>query len=464
MNMPVSAAELSRIDKLFLDRNATALDDSLRRRKSRGLDLLVGDDVRASYGLQLALLTATNLGRKCFASPPMAQAAPDVWSARCLVPVARATTLGEAVAEFGGEPISLAGRPPDGRHVVLGGVTAGKGAVRATYDGWCISVGPSAELPRMAERDFCPIAGMAAAAVALGEVFAEFAGISVTAARRVVRLSLWRPDLAGDDPRALGVQLAEFPLAIAVFGLGHLGQAYLWGLGALPYAQRADAEFLLCDDDHVESGNVETGALLTDVDTGKLKTRVAARWLETRGFSTRLIERRVDVNFRRTGKEPVIALSGFDNNWPRHWLSGARFNAIFDSGLGGEANNFDTIGYHAWPNPRSAEELWRIESETELAVRQQRKEQQIAANAAYGAIAADTCGRLLLADKAVAVPFVGALAASIALAEMLKAVNGGPTFSDLKARVCSLGNSQLEGRLANEVAPPLAGVATQSIS
>jgi hypothetical protein len=147
--------------------------------------------------------------------------------------------------------------------------------------------------------------------------------------------------------------------------------------------------------------------------------------------------------FKRTKEEPVIALSGFDDNSARQWLSEAGFSAIFDSGLGGEAHNFDTIAFHTWPNPRATSDIWPLESEDELAAREARKKKQAANNAAYQTLDSDECGRLLLAGNSVAVPFVGAIAACVVLAEMLKTINGGPTFSDIKLRSCSLGSIHL---------------------
>jgi hypothetical protein len=159
----------------------------------------------------------------------------------------------------------------------------------------------------------------------------------------------------------------------------------------------------------------------------------------------------------------MIALSGFDDNSPRRWLSNAGFKAIFDSGLGGEDYNFDTIAFHAWPNPREASIIWPSETDEELAVREARKKKRAEDNSAYGSINADECGRLRLAGKSVAVPFVGAVAACLVLAEMLKSINGGPTFSDLKLRLCSIDSVQFEGRLASEMSLPIRGLATQRV-
>ncbi len=40
------------------------------------------------------------------------------------------------------------------------------------------------------------------------------------------------------------------------------------------------------------------------------------------------------------------------------YLATARFERIVESGLGGTADNFDTISLHTFPNPRSPAELW----------------------------------------------------------------------------------------------------------
>jgi hypothetical protein len=55
--------------------------------------------------------------------------------------------------------------------------------------------------------------------------------------------------------------------------------------------------------------------------------------------------------------------------------------------------------------------------------------------------------------QAVAVPFVGAIAASIVVAETLKCVNGVEHFSELKARACHLRGLAPVGRIVRDLAP-----------
>lgn len=461
MNQTNSRENLSRIDKLFMDRNATSDEESYRRREMRGLDIVAGDDVKGSYGLQLALLTAVNLGVKCFAGQVTVHATAEVLLSSCVVPFVQAATLSDAVVALGGKPTRAVGLTRKSHYLVLGDAAVSDNAVRITYDGWQVAVGPAGDLPRMNERPYCPLASIAAAAIGVSELFSEFASINIAACRQVVNLSLWRPDLSTGHPDSLGQPIHELPISVGVFGLGHLGQAYLWGLAALPFSSARDSTVLLCDDDKVEAANLETGALLNRDAVTHLKTRVAAQWLEARGFSTRLLECRVDHQFRRTDREPLIALSGFDDNKARQWLANAGFRTIFDCGLGGEASNFDTIAFRAWPNPRPPADLWPLETEVERATREVRNHQRATGNSAYQTMDADECGRILMADASVAVPFVGAVASCVVLAELLKCANGGPTLSELKLRLCSLGTVHPIGHMVSGRTNAMRGVEMQ---
>jgi hypothetical protein len=89
-------------------------------------------------------------------------------------------------------------------------------------------------------------------------------------------------------------------------------------------------------------------------DEGKLKTRVCSKWLEERGFRTRLMERPFDLNFRcRTVKpqaEPRLALCGFDSNPARRDLQTAGFARVMEEPRFEEALNVWSVG-QAWSAP-----------------------------------------------------------------------------------------------------------------
>lgn len=355
--------EFSRISKLFVDRDQADLDAVLARRQSFKTTLSCGKDVAHSYALQLAVLTAARIGVRCCPGAVKAVMSPEVADAPLLVWPALTLTFGHAVIEVLGSISFTDDSSADtGTSLLFGDARAHGKALRVTFDGWIAKVGLAESTARLPEREYCSLAAILSAALAVSELFLAFANISIEATRRVVGFSLWRPDLDIAAPEALGPQVEYLPAALWVLGLGHLGNAYLWALATLPYLDSASAEFRLLDFDRVIPENLETGIIFSSADRRRLKTRATSGWLEAHGFQTRLVERRFDATFRvdtdDANKEPVLALCGFDSNPARRAIEFAGFRRVIDSGLGGMSSNFDTIGLHTLPNPRPSAELW----------------------------------------------------------------------------------------------------------
>jgi hypothetical protein len=345
-----------------------------------------------------------------------------------------ATALAELV---GPQNLRLSnGSEITGKVLLFGDVPPQPGALRVTFDGWIAQVGPAATSGRLTERPYCTLAGVLAGALALSEVFLSFAQLNIVAARRTTGLSLWRPDLPHTHPAAQGPQVEVLPQELWVLGLGHLGNAYLWSLAALPYTEPQAVEVYLNDFDEEEAENSETGLIFTPGDEGQLKTRVCSRWLEARGFRTRLIERPFGSDFRRRRVapqiEPPLALCGFDSNPARRMLPGAGFARVMESGLGGTKHNFETISFHTLPNPRAVGELWPDLSPDEQEIQRRELERIAQQNPAYEELGEDVCGRAALAGKSVAVPFVGVTAATLVISEALRLLHDGPAYSDIK--------------------------------
>jgi hypothetical protein len=74
---------------------------------------------------------------------------------------------------------------------------------------------------------------------------------------------------------------------------------------------------------------------------------------------------------------------------------------------------------HILPAPRPATEIWKIDDNAEGAMEQPAYQQMLR----DGDL--DRCGITLLAGKAVGAPFVGAVAACLALSEVLRLLQGG---------------------------------------
>jgi hypothetical protein len=432
---------LSRISKLFLDRDETPGDIVLARRQKHSVVLRCGTDLRASYTLQLAVLTAANIANRCFPGAVTIALEQDVLEAPLLLWPSLGQTFGQALRCYVRQEalIDPNVNSQGNRVVIFGNAPPTSGALRVTFDGWIAKAGPATAVERLPEREYCSLSGILAAAFAISELFLSFAEITVEAGRRPIALSLWRPDLDVSDPAALGIPVEFLPRDLWLLGLGHLGNAYLWSLATLPYPESAAPQVFLNDFDKVESENVETGLIFNANDIHSYKTRTCSAWLERRGFQTAIVERRFDSQFRCREDEPRLALCGFDSNPARRDLVTARFLRVVESGLGGTADNFDTISLHGLPNPRKAEQLWPDLTAEEIAMQEKLRERLARENPAYRALGHDECGRSQLAGKSVAVPFVGAAAATLVLSEVIRLLHGGPAYTDMKLALSAPG-------------------------
>jgi hypothetical protein len=430
---------LSRISKLFLDRDQEPPEAATARRKGFQVELLCGTDVARSATLQVAVLTAVRLARRCFGEKVSIVVAPDIDQAPSRVWRHRSTTIGETIRECADDvEFATTSSSKANAQIGFGADRLPAGSMRVTFDGWIACVGPAEKLSRLAEREFFPTTGVLAAALAVSEIFLKFAGLSVQATRRDVGLSLWRPDLPIKDPEAAGIEIGYLPSKLWALGLGHLGNGYLWAIATLPYASPSEVELSLNDHDVVEPENTETGILYELSDVGRFKTRVCSAWLREQGFSSRITERKFDENFRVRGDEPAVALCGFDNLPARRALDSAGFRYVFEAGVGGTYANFDSVSFHALPGPMRATELWTDPEETDRAADEAQLQSETERNPGYRLVADNACGRLLLAGKSVAVPFVGASAASLVIAEAVRLVNGGVAYPSVKISLSGL--------------------------
>ena len=171
---------------------------------------------------------------------------------------------------------------------------------------------------------------------------------------------------------------------------------------------------------------------VTRGDLLKPKTRVVASRLEAAGFTTALVERRFGSAHQVMSGEPTTALIGVDNVAARRDLDTAGFSLVVEAGLGSGYRDFRNIRLHTFPGPRQPSAIWSAESTTQAAVE---------LNDTYRKLAdehQDICGMTLLASRAVATPFVGALAAVLALAEMMCPLHGGLVHAALDVQMKSL--------------------------
>jgi hypothetical protein len=370
-------------------------------------------------GQQTILLTCVALAKRVFLGGVTVV---GNLSAKQTTPLPLGPTLQDAVLSLGAT-VEAEDRSASLRILIGRAPAPASGvAVRAVAAGWRGGIVPGNSDLSLRGAAPIPPAAMLAAALAVNEAFISVNGTAPVAGRRSLGLSLWNleaeTDWLVDDPSEPPV--TYLPSSLWLIGLGHLGQAYLWGLGLLPYADPQALKLVLQDTDRVTTSTESTSILTEASMVGQKKTRVLASWAERRGFQVEIHERLFGGWIKRQNFEPTVALCGIDNALGRRALDHAGFNLVLEAGLGRGHRDFRTMRIHSFPGSRSSEEIWtRTDAVREDATQQPAYENLLRRGAM------DQCGITLLAGKAVGAPFVGAATAALVLSELLRILHGG---------------------------------------
>ena len=405
------ADDANRMALGILDLDGESFQEAEKRLESLSVSITGGDELCHSAALQAALLTAINSAKRCFLGGVTLDIPPETplllpWPAQSLNQAAESLLLETRKPEIPSERISI------GQH------SDNSWNVSAT--GWKAAVAFGSEntkVPPIEGHDFS-LGGILAGALGVHHAFVRAAGIDHTIHWKVDGISLWTPNLpwasAPDGPR-----LENLPNKIWLLGLGHLGQAYAWTMGLLPYSKPNECEVMLQDYDAVTRANFGTGLLTSRSDVSILKTRMVEKWLQARRFKTRICDRRFDERTHRSSDEPTVAFCGFHDAPSRRLLGNAGFELIVEAGLGSEIADFDQAQLHTFPNATlRPEEIWSASTSSTI-----NKERHLK----LGGDA--VCGSLDLAGKAVSTSFVGTMASAFSWAEVLRQYHKGSSFA-----------------------------------
>lgn len=429
----LNSESMHRLAKMALDAGEVASPEEALELFSRyRLRLHLGDGWADTLAGQACFLTALNTAARAFLGG--VEVYGDL-SPMLRVPLYEGRVAQGVVSELGGDVTTTAASSLP--TLVLGAVPSGPlpgFCIRMSWDSWCASVTPVDGDAGLICVNDNPLAGVAAAALGVNEAFLHIRGDMPDAGYRNVGLSLWQP-LAVNDWQAethRGPVLQYLPKSLWLVGLGHLGQAYAWTLGMLPYPVEARPHMVLQDFDKAAKSNLSTCMLLSTGDLGKRKVRHIAQRLEDVGFTTDLVERRFGPNHQLMTDEPTTALFGVDNVAARRDLDSAGFAFVVEAGLGSGYRDFRNIRTHTFPGPRRPCEVWTANTAAQSTVE---------LNDAYKRLADkrnDLCGMTQLASRAVATPFVGALAATMVLSEVIRPLHGGLVFPTLDLQMKNL--------------------------
>lgn len=230
-------------------------------------------------------------------------------------------------------------------------------------------------------------------------------------------LNLWPTERSGEEAPAFAEVF--LPGALWLIGLGNLGQAFLWALSALPYADPTTVSLVLQDHDKVTEENWATSVLVRDESYGLLKTKVVERWAEAKGFDVRRIDRRLVAGDRIDIDDPRLALSGVDKIAVRKLMGAVGFDCIVDAGLGRTAADFDRYRVSVFDQTRPIDQHFATVQDEPVKV-------EILDQEAYRHLEAEigSCGTAEVAGASVAAPYVSAIVASVAVSRLIAVASG----------------------------------------
>jgi len=410
-----SIDEMSRLAMLNIENNPGLAEQGIEgyylafeQLKRQKLRIVVSSVVSESRALQSALLTAINSGKRAFKGGVFIKMPMDV---TLLLPWSRTCTLNDAVVEVGGDLTDVS----DASFTLYIGIKAvDTDSLEIVANGWQGGVVAAGDDISLTQDSDGVLGGIFAGSLGVALGFLRISGEKLDSTADSCGLSLWRPDLHWLDHEAIGSEIKYFPKKIWLLGLGHLGQAYVWAISLFSFSEPNQLTVMLQDTDIVKPANIDTG-LLSDSDSCEKKikkTRLCSKWLEDRHIDTNICERYFDESFNPTDVESDILISGLDSVETRRILNTDKFKNILDCGLGGNKSNFDSISfYNLGISDLKPEEIWKTTDNSSDNPESKKLYSNIFA-----------CGEY---DKGIGASFIGGIASTLVLSEILRAYNGG---------------------------------------
>lgn len=416
----ISREDFSRIEKLLFDsEDVDSPEEAKAALAGFSVNVEVGEELSVSPQHQIALLTLCVLGLRCL--PGGLRIGGLNAEAPLLAPMLPASTIGEAVALMLGDPSGFGEHNPSAPYLHLGSTSNQRGSeieLRCTFGNWSGAVSPLDQAVRLCEDSCCPLAPMLSAGLSVSEVFQSHRArlghkfSNIEAGYRTQGFSLWKPAEKQDWRAVQGPNMAELvlPDSFWLLGLGHLGQAYSWGLLALPFHHRESVHLVLNDFDVATASNLETSILTGPGEVGRKKTRFLAKYLESLGFGTSIVERPFDSTLQRMPFDPEVLLCGVDNLETRRHLDQHGFPLVVDAGLGGRHGDYLEMSFRRYPGSVSSKNAYPAVAADDGAA-------ELLQSEGYRRLAErmDRCGLERVAGAAVGVPFVGTIASSLVL-------------------------------------------------
>ena len=229
--MKLETDKFNRLSLGIMERYKCSPEEAINILTFLKLNIDCGNDIRTSLPLQASLLTAVNTGKRAFLGGVFICMPSNVIS---LIIWPGKKYLSDILVELGGKIVS---RLEETNFCLCFGLRGNidSNRVEVVCNNWQSGLLANGEKCSFNSTGNIPTAGIFAGSLGVGLGFLKMTGINVSVADNSVGISLWRPDLDWLDENSFGPEISILPRKFWMLGLGHLGQAYLWNIGLLPY-------------------------------------------------------------------------------------------------------------------------------------------------------------------------------------------------------------------------------------
>lgn len=424
----INPDNLDRTEKIEIDSGrAATFAEAKDLAAKRILQIFIAEDIEQSITKQAMLFTAINAGQRAFGGGVHTHLHSN---GTIKTPWSKGLAIAEITRRLGAvQKQSLSSHYPT---LVIGNpncAIAGNPILYLTWNGWTAAVSNRQE-HRLTDSFEFPLSGILSASLGISEAFNSSRGNRI-AGRRAVGLSLWDPHVEWRNADQ-GPSQYLLPQKLWLIGLGHLGQAYAWATGLLPYPDPSQIDIVLQDDDTIVSANISTGMLTHREMLCQKKTQVVAKALNEIGFRTHIIDKKFDQKTRPKANDPDIAIAGLDNPIARRVLIRVNFSLIVDAGIGDSPTTFDDIRIHTFPSNLNPNTIWPIGGITDQRYRMPPayKDLQNTLEKEQSKAEAE-CGIVQLGNTAAGAAYVGCATATLVLSEIIRTLMQRPRFQTI---------------------------------
>ena len=419
----------NRVAIAIAEKYDTDIEEAINKMNDTSIYIMADESITNSYSKQVAFLTAVNIAHRIF-----------LGGVSCRLP-ANTPNLLKLESEYFNDLISKSGgvntdKYPSGQvlKILIGIECYDDQCIESVSSGWRGGVNFNNQ-DRIVFPDSdnkISLGPIASASLACYFAFCKAYQINNDGIDLNIGISLWNINSAKEwfKDKNDGPNIVNLPRNIWALGLGHLGQAYLWTLGLMPFKTPKETLFLLQDADIVEPENIGSQVLCSQQNIGRPKTRACMNFLENLNFKTQIIEKQFlfGDSEQEWMKIYPFLLNGVDNIKTRRSIKKTFLKLFLDGATNGRFDLFDSFTMKNISNiEKEPNVIWPDDDVNGFIFHKNLYQK-------YEKI--HQCGQL--ANIGISTPFVGLFGSTIIISELIRSINQGRRYSIISLQLRDL--------------------------